>query len=210
MTGWTLKENASSEAQGARSLAISIATRDDESDFSLRSVLHKVAIHASQLWSALTITEQGIASSHLTRQSMTSQDWTHPQHPEFTLSTRKDLLDLAAVNDALDSDMVYWGARLPEDVLRKMLDNALSFGLYHTGPDGGKSSCRKSKTSTHLCSPQTNRARASRHGRSLFCIPHRLLLSQTVPRQRSRQLDITDIGRHLCYLAASSTSDVYH
>jgi hypothetical protein len=70
---------------------------------------------------------------------MTPQDWTHPLHSEYTVSTRKDLLDLSAINDALDSDMVYWGTRLPQDVLRKMLDNSLSFGLYYTGSDGGES-----------------------------------------------------------------------
>jgi hypothetical protein len=60
-------------------------------------------------------------------------------HPEYTLSTRKDLFDLSAINDALDSDIVYWGTRLPEDVLRKMLDNSLAFGVYHTGSDGSES-----------------------------------------------------------------------
>lgn len=69
---------------------------------------------------------------------MNPQDWSHPMHPEYTVSTRKELFDLLAINDALDSNMVYWGARLPEDVLRKMLDNSLSFGMYHTGSDGGK------------------------------------------------------------------------
>lgn len=69
---------------------------------------------------------------------MTPQDWTHPEYPEFTLSTRKDLLDVAAINDAMDSDLMYWTTRLPEDVLRKMLDNSLSLGLYHTGTGGGK------------------------------------------------------------------------
>jgi hypothetical protein len=69
---------------------------------------------------------------------MKPQDWTHPQHPEFTLSSRKDWLDLSAINDAFDSDLVYWNSRQPEDVLRRMLDNSLSLGLYHTSADGGE------------------------------------------------------------------------
>lgn len=70
---------------------------------------------------------------------MMPQDWIHPQHAEFILSTRKDWLDLSAINDAFESDLVYWNSRQPEDVLRKMLDNSLSLGLYHTGSDGGES-----------------------------------------------------------------------
>jgi hypothetical protein len=70
--------------------------------------------------------------------TMKPQDWSHPQHPEFTLSSRKDWLDLSAINDAFESDLVYWNSRQPEDVLRKMLDNSLSLGLYHTGADDGE------------------------------------------------------------------------
>ncbi|KAJ9111076.1 hypothetical protein QFC19_001274 [Naganishia cerealis] len=67
-----------------------------------------------------------------------AQDWTHPKYPDYILSTRKEWFNVIAVNDALDSDMVYWGTRLPVDVLRKMLDNSLTFGVYHTGPDGAR------------------------------------------------------------------------
>lgn len=69
---------------------------------------------------------------------MIPADWTHPVHPAYSVSTRKELFDLSAINDALDSDMVYWGTRLPEDVLRKMLDNSLAFGVYRMNSDGSK------------------------------------------------------------------------
>lgn len=66
-----------------------------------------------------------------------AQDWTNPAlYPGYILSTRKEWLDISAVNDALDSEMVYWGTRLPVDVLRKVLDNSLCFGVYCTGPSG--------------------------------------------------------------------------
>jgi GNAT superfamily N-acetyltransferase len=48
----------------------------------------------------------------------------------FLISTDPSLIPLNAVNDAFASDMIYWATRLPEDVLREMIDKSVCFGLY--------------------------------------------------------------------------------
>ena len=57
------------------------------------------------------------------------QSWTRN---DFLISTDPALIDLPTLNDAFDSDFLYWAKRLPEDALQDMLDMSLNFGLYAT------------------------------------------------------------------------------
>ena len=59
----------------------------------------------------------------------------HPKHRTWTrdgflISTDPSLIPLQALNAAFASDMLYWAKPIPEDAMRSMLDNSLSFGLY--------------------------------------------------------------------------------
>ena len=49
---------------------------------------------------------------------------------EFLVSIDKSLFQLSAINEAFSSDFIYWASPVEESVLRKMLDNSLSFGVY--------------------------------------------------------------------------------
>ncbi|KAJ5793474.1 hypothetical protein N7457_000073 [Penicillium paradoxum] len=56
--------------------------------------------------------------------------WTR-DNSEFFISTEPKLLSVKAVNDAFNSDFVYWIKEpFPEDVLWQMLHGSLSFGVY--------------------------------------------------------------------------------
>ena len=58
----------------------------------------------------------------------------------YTLSTDPSLLDLAALNAAFASDMLYWAKPLPLDHLRLCVEQSLCFGLYaHTHNHSGSS-----------------------------------------------------------------------
>lgn len=46
------------------------------------------------------------------------------------ISTNPALIQPAAVNDAFNSDMMYWVKPINEELLKKMLDNSLCFGVY--------------------------------------------------------------------------------
>ena len=48
----------------------------------------------------------------------------------FLISTDPSLIPLQALNAAFADDMLYWAKPIPEDAMRQMLDNSLSFGLY--------------------------------------------------------------------------------
>ncbi len=48
----------------------------------------------------------------------------------FLISTDPSLIPIQALNAAFGTDMLYWAKPLPEDTIRQMLDNSLSFGLY--------------------------------------------------------------------------------
>lgn len=59
----------------------------------------------------------------------------HPKHRTWTrdgflISTDPSLIPLSALNAAFGTDMLYWAKPIPEDAMRRMLDNSLSFGLY--------------------------------------------------------------------------------
>ncbi|KAF6825255.1 putative GNAT family N-acetyltransferase [Colletotrichum plurivorum] len=49
---------------------------------------------------------------------------------DYLISTDRSLLQLDAINDAFDSDLLWWAKREPEDVLKRMLDNSLCLGVY--------------------------------------------------------------------------------
>ncbi|KAH9907160.1 hypothetical protein F4778DRAFT_525507 [Xylariomycetidae sp. FL2044] len=49
---------------------------------------------------------------------------------EYLVSTERNLIQVDAVNDALQSDMMWWAQGLPRDVMQKALRNSLCLGLY--------------------------------------------------------------------------------
>ncbi|KAF9870911.1 putative GNAT family N-acetyltransferase [Colletotrichum karsti] len=49
---------------------------------------------------------------------------------DYLISTDRSLLQLNAINDAFDTELLWWAKRVPDDVLRRMIDNSLCFGVY--------------------------------------------------------------------------------
>jgi hypothetical protein len=52
------------------------------------------------------------------------------QHGRFLISTSQSLLQPEAVNDAFDSDFMYWTQRQPSESMEMMLRHSMCFGLY--------------------------------------------------------------------------------
>lgn len=48
----------------------------------------------------------------------------------FLISTDPALVSLEALNDAFDSDQLYWAKRLPLEELKVMVDNSVCLGVY--------------------------------------------------------------------------------
>jgi len=55
---------------------------------------------------------------------------------EFEISTDKTRLDLAMIHDFL-ANQSYWAAGIPLPVVKKSIENALCFGVYHQGKQVG-------------------------------------------------------------------------
>ncbi len=55
---------------------------------------------------------------------------------EYEISTDKGRLDLAMIHDFL-ANRSYWAAGIPLDVVKKSIENALCFGVYHGGKQVG-------------------------------------------------------------------------
>ncbi|RDW75096.1 hypothetical protein BP6252_06238 [Coleophoma cylindrospora] len=55
------------------------------------------------------------------------KDW---YRSDFLISTSHTLLQPDTINQFFGTDAMYWTSPLPEDPLKKMLDNSLCFGLY--------------------------------------------------------------------------------
>ncbi|EFQ35489.1 acetyltransferase [Colletotrichum graminicola M1.001] len=49
---------------------------------------------------------------------------------DYFISTDRSLLDLGAINDAFDSELMWWTRRVPEAALRRLVDNSLCLGVY--------------------------------------------------------------------------------
>ncbi|OLN96317.1 hypothetical protein CCHL11_04395 [Colletotrichum chlorophyti] len=49
---------------------------------------------------------------------------------DYLISTDRSLLDLSAINDAFGSELLWWTKRVPDDVLRRMVDHSLCLGVY--------------------------------------------------------------------------------
>lgn len=49
---------------------------------------------------------------------------------DYLISTDRSLLDLRAINDAFDSELLWWTKRVSEDALRRIVDNSLCLGIY--------------------------------------------------------------------------------
>lgn len=62
----------------------------------------------------------------------------------FLISTEPELIPLQTLNHILGSDDVPWATALPEDILREMLRNSLSFGLYDTSPSTSRTAAEPS------------------------------------------------------------------
>jgi hypothetical protein len=48
----------------------------------------------------------------------------------FLVSTNPSLIQPAAVNEAFGSNLLYWTKAMDEEVLKKMLEGSLCFGVY--------------------------------------------------------------------------------
>lgn len=58
------------------------------------------------------------------------------RHEEFTISTDRERLDLGMIHSYL-SEESYWAVGRPIEVVRRSIDNSLSFGLYKGGQQIG-------------------------------------------------------------------------
>lgn len=52
----------------------------------------------------------------------------------FLISTDPSLVPVPALQQAFDSEEIYWGRSMPESAMRAMLDNSLVFGVYSPTP----------------------------------------------------------------------------
>lgn len=55
---------------------------------------------------------------------------------EFEISTDKQRLDIAMIHDFL-ANQSYWAKGIPLEVVKKAINNALCFGVYHQGRQVG-------------------------------------------------------------------------
>jgi len=69
---------------------------------------------------------------------MAARNW---HRDGLIVSTDRSLLQLATINAAFDSDLVWWAKAFPEDQLKTMLDSSLCFGLYSISAPGSDESC---------------------------------------------------------------------
>lgn len=60
----------------------------------------------------------------------TPKTWT--LEPNYKISTDKSLFNIPAINAVFAQDWMYWTPSYPDEILRQMVDNSLSFGLYKT------------------------------------------------------------------------------
>ncbi|KAK3316200.1 hypothetical protein B0H66DRAFT_625112 [Apodospora peruviana] len=60
-------------------------------------------------------------------------DGNKPSH--YAMSTDKTRIDLAALDDAFGSDLVWWAKRLPDDELKTMVEQSFCVGLYWVRDD---------------------------------------------------------------------------
>jgi hypothetical protein len=56
-----------------------------------------------------------------------SKDW---YRDNYLVSTKRSLIQLGAINDAFDSDLMWWTERHPVETLQKEVDNSLCLGIY--------------------------------------------------------------------------------
>ncbi|KAF2169537.1 hypothetical protein M409DRAFT_52075 [Zasmidium cellare ATCC 36951] len=52
---------------------------------------------------------------------------------EFFISTNPDLIPIASLAGMFASKEIYWAQPIPVQAAREMLDNSLTFGIYHVG-----------------------------------------------------------------------------
>ena len=60
---------------------------------------------------------------------------THRRRGEYLISTDRSLLDLRVIHDYLKES--YWAAGVPEDVVRRSIENSLCFGVYRDEEQAG-------------------------------------------------------------------------
>lgn len=58
------------------------------------------------------------------------QTWT--LEPNYKISTDKALLSIRSINSVFAQDWMYWTASYPEEVLARIIENSLCFGVYKT------------------------------------------------------------------------------
>lgn len=57
--------------------------------------------------------------------------WTRTNDGHYLCTTDPKYIDLAALNAALDSEMIWWAGPLDDVGLRTMVDHSLCISLYH-------------------------------------------------------------------------------
>jgi GNAT superfamily N-acetyltransferase len=55
---------------------------------------------------------------------------------KYSISTDKEMLDLALIHDFLSNES-YWAKGIPFEVVKRSVENALCFGIYHQGKQVG-------------------------------------------------------------------------
>jgi len=67
--------------------------------------------------------------SNVPRITMTTETFTRTRSP-YLISSDKTLLSLPAINDAFDSEALYWCTPVETSTLKTLIDNSFCLGLY--------------------------------------------------------------------------------
>ncbi|KAJ4660423.1 hypothetical protein HRR91_000149 [Exophiala dermatitidis] len=96
-------------------------------------------IHPSPTESPATRSSTSTTSRIRTWTRNNSGDGNSNDGNNFLISTDPSLIPIPTLNEAFESEEMYWAKPLPEDVVREMLDRSVCFGLYlrQSLPNGG-------------------------------------------------------------------------
>lgn len=118
---------------------------------------------------------------------------------EFLVSTEQRLLQIDAVHEAMDSDVMWWTRALPRDALLQALQNSLCLGLYELPQSTSQIAGRLLSSSFLLAlrlraslivhnsrseRPEANRASEGYHRWRDVRVSHRRVRTTRIPGQR--------------------------
>ncbi|KAK6441321.1 hypothetical protein LTR95_002446 [Oleoguttula sp. CCFEE 5521] len=75
---------------------------------------------------------------------------------EYLISTSIDLLDLDMINNAFDSEEMYWAKRLDTDTLKLMLQHSTTLGVYELPPSIPSAASVSEPSTPRTPSPSTD------------------------------------------------------